>query len=64
MNDPKHPVWSLLRLVVLGLILSPVVYANCNSFDADEIREIIIVLTLASFGEAGWQMLARKYITQ
>ena len=51
MSDPKHPIWSIVRLVIFGLILAPIVYANCNKFDVDEMREIVIFLAVASLGE-------------
>jgi len=34
MNSPGHPIWSLLRLTILMIVLSLILYFNASDFDA------------------------------
>jgi hypothetical protein len=47
-----HPIYGILRLIVLGLIL----YATASEFDETE----IITLLLFASGEGGVELLERK----
>ena len=55
-NDHDHPIWPILRLLVLGAIISPVLWFNATSFDHTELQSILE--TLGAFGAV--ELLFRK----
>lgn len=60
-SDPRHPVWSLCRIALLGVIIFPVLYANASKFDETELRSI--VLTIGLFGAADYGISVLKNFT-
>jgi len=40
MGNASHPIWSLLRLIVLMVALCVILWANASDFDATEIRTL------------------------
>lgn len=57
--DPAHPVWSLLRLVILMGTMTLVLWLNASNFDITEIRSLITVFLVAAGLEGGSQTLHR-----
>jgi len=55
-RDVEHPVWSLLRLVIMFSGVTVFLYLNASSFDETEVTTIIEVMLLAG----GFEMLKRK----
>lgn len=50
MSDPKHPVWKLLRLAIVGGLLLGMLSLNYNQFDKRDVVTIFGVLAgLAGF---------------
>ena len=47
MNMP-HPIWSLLRLVILMLSLCIILYINAIHFDETELRSIVLLFIVAA----------------
>ena len=48
MNDPSHPIWSLIRLAVLMTALVIVLWLQASSFDSNEIITLVAVFVAAS----------------
>lgn len=40
MGHASHPIWSLLRLIVLMVALCVILWANASDFDATEIKTL------------------------
>jgi hypothetical protein len=57
MNNPSHPVWSLLRLLIFMAALVVTLWMNATSFDATEIRTIITMFVVASGAEWAPQVM-------
>lgn len=55
-RDVEHPVWSLLRLVIMFSGVTVFLYLNASAFDETEVTTIIEVMLLAG----GFEMLKRK----
>lgn len=60
MQSADHPIWSLLRLVVLMLTLTFTLWINASNFDDTEIRTIIWVFMAAAGTEGMSQLLRRR----
>lgn len=43
-RDPKHPIWGIVRLAVIGVILTVVLAVNAKNFDASELKVIAEVM--------------------
>lgn len=56
-HNPKHPLWSFLRLVVLMLALTITLWLNAQHFDETELRTIIWMFIGAAGIEGGVQAL-------
>lgn len=41
MHDPKHPIWPLLRITVMLVFLTIILYFTAHNFDATELKTII-----------------------
>lgn len=53
MNDPRHPIWGLARLVILMLVLTSILYFNASDFDATEIKTLVQYFLAAVSLEGG-----------
>jgi len=53
MNSPSHPIWSLLRLTILMIVLSLILYFNASDFDATEIKTLTQYFLAAASLEGG-----------
>lgn len=53
MNNPAHPIWSLLRLTILMIVLSLILYFNASDFDATEIKTLTQYFLAAASLEGG-----------
>lgn len=51
MKDPSHPIWSLLRLVILMVALTLLLWFNASDFDSTEIRTIAGMFLMAASSE-------------
>ena len=57
---PTHPVWQLIRLAILMLTLSFVLWLNASNFDETEIKTIIWVFMAAAGVEGLSRFTIRK----
>ena len=60
MNDPKHPIWKLLRLVVLSLLVFGCLSMFAEHLDITEFKSavgIIIGMAVREFGGSAISML-------
>jgi hypothetical protein len=55
-RDSEHPVWSLLRLVIMFTGITVFLYLNSSAFDETEVTTIVELMLLAG----GFEMLKRK----
>lgn len=53
MNSPSHPIWGLLRLAILMLVLTAILYFNASDFDATEIKTLTQYFLAAASLEGG-----------
>lgn len=53
MSSPAHPIWSLLRLTILMIVLSLILYFNASDFDATEIKTLTQYFLAAASLEGG-----------
>ena len=51
-RDTEHPVWSLIRLVIMFAGVTIFLYLNSSTFDETEITTIIELMILAGGLEA------------
>ena len=52
MTDPKHPIWSIVRLTVMMTALTTILYLTASKFDATELRTIVMTF-VAGLGIEG-----------
>ena len=50
-NDSAHPIWPVIRLALLCLVITPVLWFNATAFDETELRAILQTLGLVAAGE-------------
>jgi len=55
-RDTEHPVWSLIRLVIMFAGVTIFLYLNSATFDTSEITTIIELMILAG----GFEAIKRK----
>jgi len=60
MQDPKHPIWSILRLVVLMVAMCVTLWSNASNFDVTELRSIITMFFVAASSEAVVGVLTKR----
>lgn len=53
MNSPAHPIWSILRLTILMIVLTLILYFNASDFDATEIKTLTQYFLAAASLEGG-----------
>jgi len=53
MSSPAHPIWSILRLTILMIVLSLILYFNASDFDATEIKTLTQYFLAAASLEGG-----------
>lgn len=53
MNSPGHPIWGILRLTILMLVLTGILYFNASDFDATEIKTLTQYFLAAASLEGG-----------
>lgn len=56
----SHPIWSILRTVILFVGLTSLLYINAKDFDATELRTIVEMIVLAGGFEAAKKVLSKK----
>ena len=52
MSDPTHPIWSLLRIVVVSISLTITLYFNASHFDSTELWTIGTIFVVLATGES------------
>lgn len=57
MKDPSHPIWSLLRLLIMMLALIVVLWMNAEKFDKTEVQTIITMFLIGAGAEGVTQYL-------
>ena len=55
-RDTEHPVWSLIRLVIVFAGVTIFLYLNASTFDETEMKTIVELMILAG----GFEALNRK----
>ena len=59
LQHSDHPIWSLIRLTILMIALTTILYFTANKFDETEIRTIITMFLITA-GMEGLGHLATK----
>lgn len=52
----NHPVWNILRLLVVGVMLTALLYGNYNSVDSRDVTTVVSVIAAL----AGYDKLMPK----
>jgi hypothetical protein len=52
-SSPSHPLWSILRLTILMMVLTCILYFNASDFDATEIKTLTQYFLAAASLEGG-----------
>jgi len=55
-RDTEHPVWSIIRMVVMFTGITTFLYLNSSAFDETEFTTIVELMLLAG----GFEVLKRK----
>ena len=53
MNSPTHPIWSLIRLTMLMVVLTVILWINATKFDATEVKALVQYFLAAASLEGG-----------
>jgi len=59
-SDARHPLWSLARISLLGIIISPIIYSNSAEFGIEQLQSIATILTLFGAADYGMAWLKRR----
>ena len=54
--EPGHPIWNILRLAVVFIGLTVLMYLNSSSFDETEIKTVVELVGLV----AGFEYVRHK----
>jgi len=60
LDNPKHPIWSLIRLAIIMVPLSIMMFLNATNFDDTEIKTIGGMLLVACGAEGLQSYLQRE----
>lgn len=60
MHDANHPVWAILRTVVLLAALVIVLWLNATDFDATEIKTIVAMFLTAIGAETATKYFSKR----
>jgi nitric oxide reductase large subunit len=55
-RDTEHPIWSIVRLIVVFAGITIFLYLNSNAFDETEVKTIVELMLLAG----GFEVVKRK----
>lgn len=58
MNDPKHPIWAIIRTGILLLALIVVLWVNASNFDGTELKTIVAMFLAAIGAEAATKLMS------
>lgn len=47
MPDSTHPIWITLRLAILMLTMTTILWINCTKFDSTEIKALVQMFLVA-----------------
>ena len=59
--DGSHPIWSLIRLVIIMISLCVILYLEADSFDGTELRSILWMFLAAASAEGAIHAGARAF---
>lgn len=48
--EANHPVWNLLRLIVMMVALTAILYMTASKFDQTEIKTIVLAFIAGGMG--------------
>jgi hypothetical protein len=57
--DAKHPIWSLIRLAIVMVSLTIILYLCASQFDQTEIQTLVWAFIAIAGGEGLSQLLGR-----
>jgi len=60
LKSPTHPMWPLLRLMVLMVSMSFVLWLFSSNFDQTELQSIIMIFIAAASTEGAIRFLNNK----
>lgn len=49
-SNGNHPIWKIMRLVVMMVALTAILYMNASEFDQTEIKTIIFAFLAGGMG--------------
>lgn len=58
MNDPKHPIWAIIRTAILLLALIVVLWVNASNFDGTELKTIVAMFLAAIGAETATKLMS------
>lgn len=58
LSDGNHPIWNIIRLTVMMIALSVILYINASAFDQTEVKTIIFAFIAGGMG-VGMESLVR-----
>lgn len=58
MNDPKHPIWAIIRTAILLLALIVVLWVNASNFDGTELKTIVAMFLAAIGAETTTKLMS------
>jgi len=53
MNAASHPIWSIIRLGMLMIVLTAILWMNASKFDATEVKTLTQYFLAAASLEGG-----------
>lgn len=59
MKNPDHPLWKLLRLLILMAAMTAILWVNASDFDVTEVKSVVMML-FALAGADGLERVVRK----
>lgn len=60
MSSAGHPIWPIVRLLVMFLGLTAILWANAKQFDSTEIKSLITYVVYGGIAEGGIQWFAAR----
>ena len=58
MTESDHPIWALLRIIVVSIALTITLYANASHFDQTELWTIGVIFFVLSGNETAVYFLS------
>ena len=58
MSDSNHPIWALLRIIVVSIALTITLWANASHFDQTELWTIGVIFFVLSGNETALYLIS------